>query len=125
MGLREANAATKLSTEVGHVETDETQAVIEQCLRVARERLAMEIAWVAEFTADQEIIRVIEGEQDEWGVHEGDWLPLAQSYCGRMFAGEIPNAIQDTAREPAVASLEITRSLRIGSYIGVPLVLPS
>ena len=42
----------------------------------------------------------------------------------RMYEGKIPNAIVDTQSEAEVASLEVTRSLRIGSYIGVPLVLP-
>ena len=122
---RPAGAATEMPLDVGAAEIDaESREVIESCLRVARERLAMEIAWLAEFRADKKVFRVVDGATDEWGLHEDDWIPLAQSYCRRMFDGVIPNAIPDTSQEPEVASLEVTRSLRIASYIGVPLVLP-
>jgi HD-GYP domain-containing protein (c-di-GMP phosphodiesterase class II) len=120
-----AEVATKVPIEVEPVDIGgQAREVIEQCLHVARERLAMQIAWVAEFAGDREIVRIVEGDKDDWGVYEDDSLPLAQSYCRRMLTGEIPNAIPDTAREPAVASLGVTHAFRIGSYIGVPIILP-
>jgi putative nucleotidyltransferase with HDIG domain len=117
--------ATELPVDIPGADIDsEARQVIKDCLVVARERLGMEIGWLAEFRGDRKIFRIVDGATDEWGLHDDDWLPLTQSYCRRMFEGRIPNAISDTSAEPEVVSLDVTESLRIGSYIGVPLVLP-
>jgi response regulator RpfG family c-di-GMP phosphodiesterase len=102
---------------------DEARAAVERCLSVAREQLGMDIGWLAEFCGDRKVFRVVEGATEEWDLESEDWIPLAQSYCKRMYDGQIPNAIPDTAAEPAVAQLEVTRTMRIGAYIGVPIVL--
>jgi putative nucleotidyltransferase with HDIG domain len=119
-----AATAAVMPIDVTRVEIeDEAREVIERCLSVAREQLDMEIGWLAEFRDERKVFRVVEGDTDEWDLHDGDGIPLSQSYCQRMFDGHIPNAIADTAAEPDVADLDVTRSLRIGAYIGVPLVL--
>ena len=125
MAPGEEPAATALPIQVGMGDIGaEAREVIESCLRVARERLRMEIAWLAEFAGDRKVFRVVEGETDEWGLHDDDWIPLSDSYCRRMFEAEIPNAIPDTAVQPPLPTLDVTQRLGIGSYIGVPLVLP-
>jgi putative nucleotidyltransferase with HDIG domain len=78
---------------------------------------------LAEFHADRKVFRVVEGAKQEWQVFEDSYIPLAESYCKRMYEGEIPNAIPDSAALPAVADLNVTRQLGIRAYIGVPLVL--
>ena len=123
--MEEKAVAAPMPARVPLADIDpEAREVIEGCLRAARERLGMEISWFAEFSGDRKIFRVLEGERDEWGLQEDDWLPLTQSYCKRMYDQEIPNAIPDTSAQPEVSDLRVTRDLRIGSYIGVPLVLP-
>lgn len=118
-------ATTELPVDVDLVSIDpEAREVIESCLRLARERLGMEISWLAEIGGGRKVFRVVEGDRDDWELWDGSWLPDTESYCLRMLDGQIPNAIRDAAAEPAVASLDVTRRLRIGSYIGVPLVLP-
>ena len=120
-----AAAATELPLDVVGASIDpQAREVIRNCLAVARERLDMDIGWLAEFRGDRKIFRVVDGASDDWEIYEDSYVPLAQSYCQRMYAGQIPNAIPDTQALPEVATLDITRSKRIGSYIGVPLVLP-
>ena len=102
----------------------EAREVIEGCLRVARDRLDMDIAWLAEFQGDRKVLRVVEGDNESFDLWDDSWLPLTESYCNRMMRGEIPNAIPDTAAEPAVATLPVTAQLGIEAYVGVPLLLP-
>ena len=102
---------------------DEARTVIRNALDLARERLDMDIAWLAEFDGDRKVLRVVEGDTDEWELWDESWLPAAESYCARMLDGRVPNAIADAASEPAVCDLPVTRDLRIGAYIGVPIVL--
>ncbi|HEY8582360.1 MAG TPA: GAF domain-containing protein, partial [Capillimicrobium sp.] len=116
-------AELPLPTGMGRLEPEARDAIA-SCLSLARERLSMDISWVAEFVDERKVFRVVEGDTDEWGLHDDDWMPIDQSYCRRMLDEQIPNAIRSTAAEPTVAGLEVTRDLRIGSYIGVPLVLP-
>jgi len=116
---------TELVAPVALVDIDaEARDVVAAALGLAREWLDMDIGWLAEFSEDRKVFRVVEGALDEWDLHDDDWVHLADSYCQRMYAGEIANAIPDTNREPALTGLGITQRLEIASYIGVPLVLP-
>lgn len=102
---------------------DDARVVIANALNLARERLGMEIAWLAEFDGPRKVLRVVEGDTAGWGLQDDSWLPAAESYCARMLDGRIPNAIPDAASEPGVCDLPVTEDLRIGAYIGVPLIL--
>ena len=112
-----------VTSGIGEIDAD-TREVIEGCLRVARERLDMDIAWLAEFTGDRKVFRIVEGDNDAFDLWDDSWLPATESYCNRMLAGQIPNAIPDASAEPAVAGLDVTARLGIRAYVGVPLVLP-
>ena len=112
-----------VATTFGPID-EETREVIAGCLRVARQRLDMDIAWLAEFTADRKVLRVVDGDNEAFDLWDDSWLPLTESYCNRMMQGQIPNAIPDTAAEPAVATLDVTRRCGISAYVGVPLLLP-
>ena len=105
------------------VSEGESRNLIQGALAIAREHLAMDIAWVAEFTGDKKIFRVVEGDADGWDLHDGDTMPGADSYCQRMLDGRIPSAVPDTAQNPELKELAVTRRLGIVAYIGVPLVL--
>jgi putative nucleotidyltransferase with HDIG domain len=112
-----------VTSGLGEIDAD-AREVIEGCLRVARQRLDMDIAWLAEFTAERKVLRVVEGDNEAFDLWDDSWLPLTETYCNRMMRGEIPNAIPDTAAEPAVATLPVTEQLGIEAYVGVPLLLP-
>ena len=96
---------------------------IEKSLRVARELLSMDIAWIAEFQDGKKVFRIVDGDAHSFGFYEGDALPLDRSFCQRVVQGKIPNVIGDTASEPEVCDLAVTESAGIGSYVGVPIEL--
>jgi GAF domain-containing protein len=66
---------------------------VERSLRVARELLSMDIAWIAQFQNGRQVFRIVEGDGDSFGFHEGDSMPLDRTYCQRLVYGAIPNVI--------------------------------
>lgn len=115
--------STTVTVAIGELDTS-AREVIDHVMEVARERLGMQISWVAEFTAEHKVFRAVGGDADGWSLHEGDRWEVSQSYCVRMVGGRLPNVIPDTAAEPLVCELSTTQERAIGAYIGVPLVLP-
>jgi GAF domain-containing protein len=96
---------------------------LEESLRVARELLSMDVAWIAEFKDGDKVFRVVDGDAGSFGFWAGRSMPLEESYCHAVAGGALPNVIPDTAAEPRVARMAVTRRARIGSYIGVPIEL--
>ena len=109
----------------GSIDQGDTRELVEGALAIARARLNMEIAWLAEFSEDLKVFRVVEGDRDGWDLHDDSYIPGADSYCQRMLDGRLPNAVPDALEHPVAKDLEITGRLGIRGYIGVPLVLGS
>jgi diguanylate cyclase (GGDEF)-like protein/PAS domain S-box-containing protein len=97
--------------------------VVHEILALARTQLGMDLAYLSETTDTSQVYVAFDGDQSSFGVQEGDALPLQDSYCTRMLAGQISNTVPDVSNEPELATLEITTQARIGSYVGVPVKL--
>src|ERR1700722_2334556 len=97
--LRELTAESAEPTELGPTprlafpEKPETElaAAIERTLRVAREQLGMDVAWVGEFSEQSLVIRGIDGEHDYFGIKPGEAIPLKETYCLRMVSERAQN----------------------------------
>jgi len=100
---------------------DDPTETIESALQAAREGLEMEIAYLAEFTDDEQIFHTFAGDLDTLDIGEGSAIPLADSYCQRMCDGRIGNVVGDVQEEPQLASLALTERASIRAYVGVPL----
>jgi len=100
------------------------QTVLRRVLAAAREELGMDAAWISRFEAGQQILSVVEGATEQFGIEDGFSANLASSYCTRVVAGELPTVISDAAADPRTAALAVTEMLGIGSYAGVPILLP-
>jgi GAF domain-containing protein len=103
--------------------TAEAEEIVERALEIARDVLGMDLAYMTQFTADDQVYREVSGESESFGMEAGGSWPLEGSYCQRMVLGEIPNAVADTSREEAVRELELTAHGKIGAYVGVPIKL--
>lgn len=103
---------------------DHETATIEQLVESARRLSGGDVAWLAHFNDDEYVFVTIGGDQDFFST-KGDSIPLNESYCARMVAGEIPNAIADARAHRATRGLGITADAGIGSYVGVPVRLPA
>jgi HD superfamily phosphodiesterase len=95
--------------------------VIESALEVAREALGMDAAHLGTFVADCQEIQQISGEAGRFGLRRGLRVPLEDTFCKRMLAGEIPQVVPDAAGEPALRHVPAARDGLIQAYVGVPV----
>ncbi|UQX90246.1 EAL domain-containing protein [Jatrophihabitans telluris] len=100
---------------------DELDEQIERLLHTARVHLDMDVAWVTQFIAGDQIVRVISGAADSLPVRPGSVVPLEHTFCVRVVSEVLPNAIPDARTHPLTRDLTITGAQAIGAYIGVPL----
>ena len=116
---READALEAL----GELAVSDGREAIGHALEVARDFLGMEIAYFSEFSQGEQVIRGIRGEWKETKLSAGAAVPQEETYCRRMLAGELSNAVPDAQSDPRVSDLAATAVMGIGSYVGVPLQL--
>ncbi len=94
---------------------------INRTTAMARESLAMDVAFVSQLAGDQMEFRGLEGDAESFGLREGVEVPLEGTYCKLLVDGDIPNVIPDTRDNGRVRDLEITRRAGVGSYVGLPV----
>jgi diguanylate cyclase (GGDEF)-like protein/PAS domain S-box-containing protein/putative nucleotidyltransferase with HDIG domain len=96
---------------------------VRQIVGVAHQFLAMDVAYLAEMDDGIQTFAVLSGDGDSFGLHEGSALGADGTYCQRMLAGRVANAVPAVVDEAELAALSITAKAGIGSYIGVPVTL--
>lgn len=97
--------------------------VLSELLDLARRQLGADIAFLGAFTQGVRVIRAISSEHP-LPIGPGAVEDLDVTLCQRIVDGRLPAVIPDTAAEPEAMALAITRAVPIGSYVGVPVILP-
>jgi response regulator RpfG family c-di-GMP phosphodiesterase len=95
--------------------------VIARTTGVAREMLAMEVAFLSDTSGGLQRYDLVSGDRESFGF--GDPIPLEGTYCGALLDGRLDNIVPDASQDPVVCDLEVTERAGIGSYIGVPVIL--
>lgn len=95
--------------------------VIASALELARQTLGMEAAHFGSFTAGCQIIEQISGAASEFGLERGRRVPIQETICRLMVAGEVPEIIPDAAGVSALAGVPAVAARSIGAYVGVPV----
>ena len=85
----------------------------------------MEIAYFSEFTLSEQVIRAADGDAESFGLRADAAIPMEETYCRRMVAGQVPNLVADTHTNPILKDLPATSDAGIRAYIGVPVQLPA
>ncbi|MBZ6379851.1 hypothetical protein B5C34_13565 [Pacificimonas flava] len=96
-------------------------APVDRLLRVIREHLDMDVAYVSEFQGDEGIFRHVDAPGFEDVIKVGDRRSLDEVYCRKIIDGRLPQLIPDTSRENEASSMPITGLVPIGAHISVPL----
>lgn len=96
---------------------------VERAVAAVRDFLGMDVAYATEFVDGHQLFRVLRGDGESFGVHEGVAIPLEQTYCQRILTGRLPNLIADAQGDDRAASLPITREAGVGAYASVPITL--
>jgi PAS domain S-box-containing protein len=98
---------------------------IGRLLELARRQLRMPVSFLTRLDADRYVFARFAGEHERFGVAEGDSVPLANTHCQRMLDGRIGSTVADLAAEPETRDLQVTKSLGLRAYAGVPVRLRS
>ena len=102
----------------------QSRLLIDDLLEAARDYLDMDVAFVSEFTAAEQVFRHMAGDAALFRLSSEMRVPLGWMYCRAMTAGALAEAIPDTAVDPVASSMAVTAAAGIGSYVGVPVSLP-
>ena len=109
---------------LSEAETEVPAELIRTLLSVLRSRLGLDTAWLSTFNDGSLVFEVLDGDAEALGLSPGTRLSLSGSYCVRVVDGRLPSVIADTSANEMTASLAFTRDLRLGSYVGVPVLGP-
>lgn len=94
---------------------------MEGLLAAAREVLGMELAYLAEVTESELVLRDVDGDTAAYGVEPGFTLPAAHSWCHAMVTGDAPRLVRDAAALPQAAEHPFVAATGIRAYAGVPV----
>ena len=107
----------------GAQEAKDLDDTIRALLHDAREALGMPVAFVSRFTEGRRVVEAVDGACPV-PISPGDSHAAEDTYCQRIVDGGLPQVIPDTAQNAVTAGLPVTHELGIGSYVGVPILLP-
>jgi len=102
-----------------------TAAGIGRLLELARGQLDMPVSFLTRLHGDSYVFAHFVGKHERFGVPEGDAMPLSDTYCQRMLDGRIGSTVADLEAEPETCDLDVTKSLGLRAYAGVPVHLRS
>lgn len=97
--------------------------LLNSLLNAARNRLSMEVAFIAEFTEDQRMFRYVNSKPGLHIVKAGEGGPLNESYCLRVVQGRLPELIRDAQQNEEAMTLPATRLVPVGAHLSVPIRL--
>ena len=117
--LEDVDALERLTVDSSYADA------VHSLLTVARTQLRMQVAWVSEFVGAAQVLRFVDAAPGADAPEEGSTLPLSGSFCARVLDGRFPRLIPDARDVPETALLDVTASLHIGAYVGVPLLGPT
>jgi len=122
-GAAVANWCRANRQQLGFTMAMNTDTGIRRLLRFAHDHLDMDLAWVSRFSDDVQVIQAFDGDAAKFGVGVGTELSLDDSYCVRVLDGRLEPVIADTRAHPVTRGLSVTDQLRLGAYVGTPLIL--
>ena len=91
-----------------------------EVLSFLRGRMGMDL-WMVTRTDDEDWV-VLGSDDHGCGIADGDVFRWADSLCSRMVRGDGPRIAPRIADVPAYSDAPIAQQLKVGAYVGVPLV---
>ena len=100
-------------------------ARVGRLLELARAQLDMPVSFLSRLEGDSYVFAHFSGTPEQFGVKQGDAIPLSITHCQRMLDGRIGSAVSDLAEDPETRDLELSSRLGLRAYAGVPVRLRS
>jgi len=105
---------------------DQSDPVIDRAigevLRLVREHLGMDVAFVSRFVDGQRVFRRVDPDDGRQVIATGGADPIEASFCQRVIDGRMPQLVRDVARLPDFAELPAT-PFKVGAHLSTPIVL--
>jgi GAF domain-containing protein len=97
-------------------------SAVNDVLRLVREILEMDVAFVSHFEDGRRVFRNVEAGEGKRVIAVGGSDPLELSFCQRVVDGRLPELVQDVAKLPDVTKLP-PAPFPVGAHLSTPLVL--
>ncbi len=95
---------------------------IPEVLRLLREHLRMDVAFVSEFVNGRRVFRRVDAAAGKQVIETGGSAPLESSFCHYVVSGRLPRLVKEVARLPQAAELPPT-PFPVGAHLSTPVVL--
>jgi hypothetical protein len=95
--------------------------LITPALELAHAETKMDAAVLGEVCDGREVVRFAAGDPRSFGLAPSASMPIQDTYCHRLLTGRISNFVPDARGDEQLRDLKITRTARVGAYLGVPL----
>ncbi len=99
------------------------RSAVQATLEIARQHVEMNLAFLTEISDAGERVEVVAGDAAAFGLEAGISIGLSSGYYDRMITGMLSKAVADAPPRERVRDLPITKTAKIGSYVGVPVHL--
>ena len=104
---------------------DSVDVKLSKLLSIIRKHLGMKVAFISEFIDGERVFRFVDTENKNSPIEVGDSDPLEETYCKNIVDNKLSNIIYDTSKYDITRKLNVTDTLSIGSYMGIPIMLSS
>lgn len=94
---------------------------VASAISAVRDLLGFEIAYATEINDTHQVFKLLRGDGESFGVHQGLEMPIEMTYCRHILAGALPNVIPDVPAHAVAGALPMTESARVGAFASVPL----
>ena len=115
---------TRLVTATADAADPRIDRSVREVLRLVREHLGMEAAFVSEISDDRRTFRHVDTEPGKELISVGASDPLALSFCQRVLSARMPQMVPDVAKLTDFDQLPPT-PWPIGAHLSTPVVLDS
>ena len=108
-GAGTARAPSEYEALIEKLESAQETEVVEQALVAAREHLGMDASYITTIDSRIQTIHAMVSDPETVNRYQGTVFPVEQTYCMRMLAGQIPNAVNlaiKTSRHGIVARVD-------------------
>ena len=95
---------------------------LEHLVQTIRQHLGMDVAFLSRFDdGNREMLHIDKSDSCRVSLNNGHKDRSEVTYCQLIADEKLPKIIPDTSKNDITKALAVTKDLKIGSYIGVPI----
>ena len=123
MANTKGNEALRDIAALGGSQKTERNDMLQRALKSIRTHLAMDVAFISEFSGNRRTFRYVDCDRTFEGMRPGVSCPLDETYCKRVVSGELPEMSGRADVSAVPPDPVITAAIPLRSYASIPLRL--